>query len=159
MRVACGWDHRGGRFVARIEKALRALGHDCILMGAETTESVDYPDFAFRVAEAVSRGEAERGVLVCGTGIGMAIAANKVRGIRAAVVHDVESARISRAHNDANVLCMGESTAARADLEEILATWLATAFEGGRHARRLGKITDYERRCRPGADAAREGRV
>jgi len=147
MKIACGWDHRGRRFAGRVEKVLRALGHECIMMGPDSEGSVDYPDYAIPVAEAVGRGDADRGVLICGTGIGMAIAANKVKGVRAAVVHDVESARLSRAHNDANVFCIGESAAQRQDFEEILSTWLKTPFEGGRHARRLEKITAYEGRC------------
>jgi len=144
MKVAVGWDHRGRRFRSDIERILGGLGHQVIDMGARTDESSDYPDFALRVAEATSSGQADRGVLICGTGIGMGIAANKVRGIRAAVVHDEATARASRAHNDANVLCLGEETAAGPLLEKILTTWFTTPFDGGRHERRVKKIMDYE---------------
>ncbi len=152
MKIAAGWDHRGRIFRERLEQAVRLLGHEFIAMGATTDESSDYPDFAFRVAEAVSRGEADRGVLVCGTGIGMSIAANKVEGIRAGVVHDERTAEVSRSHNDTNVLCLGEDTVQGPLLDPILKIWLSTPAEGGRHARRVGKIMEYEREKR----AARE---
>jgi ribose 5-phosphate isomerase B len=117
-------------------------------MGATTDESSDYPDFAFRVAEAVSRGEVDRGVLVCGTGIGMSIAANKVEGIRAGVVYDERTAHVSRSHNDTNVLCLGEDTVQSPLLDTILKIWLETPAEAGRHERRVGKIMEYEREQR-----------
>ena len=122
------------------------MGHQLVDLGAQSDESSDYPDFAVQVGEAVSRGECDRGILICGTGIGMAIAANKVRGIRAATVWDKESARLSRAHNDANVLCISEDLAGGPLLEPVLDMWLTTAHEGGRHARRLNKIAAYEER-------------
>lgn len=148
MKIAGGWDHRGRRFRAEVERVLAHLGHQLIDMGARTDESSDYPDFGFRVGEAVARGEVDRGLLICGTGIGMSIAANKVPGVRAGVVGDVATARVSRAHNDTNVLCIGEDAAAGPDLEEILRTWLTTPFDGGRHERRVKKIMDYDaRRC------------
>jgi ribose 5-phosphate isomerase B len=150
MKIAAGWDHRGRVFREKLEAAVRRLGHEYVAMGAMTDEPSDYPDIAFRVAEAVSRGEADRGVLVCGTGVGMSIAANKVEGIRAAVVHDERTARVSRSHNDANVLCIGEDTAQGPVLDAILEIWLATPAEGGRHERRIGKIAEYERRKRAG---------
>jgi ribose 5-phosphate isomerase B len=145
MKIAAGWDHRGWIFREKLERALRRLGHDFVAMGATTGESSDYPDFAFRVAEAVNCGEADRGVLVCGTGIGMSIAANKVKGIRAGVVHDERTARVSRTHNDTNVLCLSEDTVQGVMFEPILKIWLETPAEGGRHQRRLGKIAEYER--------------
>ncbi len=148
MKIAAGWDHRGWMFRERLERAVRLLGHEFVAMGATTAESSDYPDFAFRVAEAVSRGEADRGVLVCGTGIGMAIAANKVEGIRAGVVHDERTARMSRSHNDTNVLCLTEDTMQGPLLDSILKIWLTTPAETGRHERRVGKIMEYERRRR-----------
>ena len=147
MKIAAGWDHRGREFREKLERAIRLLGHEFLPMGATTdAPSDDYPDFAFRVAEAVSRGAADRGVLICGTGIGMSIAANKVAGIRAGVVCDEKSAAVSRSHNDTNVLCLGEDTARGPLLEPILKIWLQTPFEGGRHERRVDKIMEYERR-------------
>ena len=145
MKIACGWDHRGRRFAGRLREILEIEGHELIDMGAATRERTDYPDYAFQVAEAVAAGEADYGILVCGTGIGMAIAANKVKGVRAGVVHDVETARLSRAHNDSNVLCLSERTAASALLEPIVKTWLDTPFDGGRHAARIEKIMKYDR--------------
>ena len=146
MRIAAGWDHRGRQFRERLERLVGRMGHEFVDMGAPSEASADYPDYAFAVAEAVSRGECDRGILICGTGIGVSMAANKVRGIRAAVVHDEETARLSRAHNDANVLCLGGATAGGPLLEAIIRTWLTTAHDGGRHARRVQKIMDYERR-------------
>jgi len=146
MKIACGWDHRGRAFADGLRECIEALGHEFVAMGAESDESSDYPDFAFRVGEAVGRGECERGVLLCGTGNGMAMSANKVPGIRAALAWDVESARLSRAHNDANVLTLGEQFASGPILRAILEAWLATAHEGGRHERRVNKIRDYEQR-------------
>jgi len=151
MKIACGWDHRGRRFADALKRRVTALGHEFVPMGATSDESSDYPDYALRVAEAVGQGKCERGVLVCGTGNGMAIAANKVRGVRAAVVWNVESARLSRAHNDANVLSIGEEVMAGPDFDAIVTTWLTTPHEGGRHERRVNKIRDYERRSLPGS--------
>ena len=145
MKVAAGWDHRGRIFREKLEKILEEAGHEVIEMGAASSASSDYPDYAFRVAEAVSRGEAERGILICGTGIGMARAANKVRGARAAVVWDMGTARASRAHNDANVLCVGEWIVGQPEFERIVKLWLDTPFEAGRHSRRVGKIIEYEK--------------
>ena len=145
MKIAAGWDHRGRIFREKLERAVRLLGHEFVAMGATTDESSDYPDFAFRVAEAVSRGEADRGVLVCGTGIGMSIAANKVEGIRAGVVYDERTASVSRLHNDTNVLCLGEDTVQGPLLNSILKIWLETPADTGRHERRVSKIMEYER--------------
>ena len=144
MRIAGGWDHHGRMFKSRIESILSGLGHELVDMGTRSDESSDYPDYAIQVGEAVSTGKCDRGILVCGTGIGMSIAANKVKGVRAAVVHDEETARLSRGHNDANVLCLAEDAVAAEGLDEILRIWLTTPHEGGRHARRVGKIIDYE---------------
>ena len=146
MKIAGGWDHHGRISKENMQRLIEKLGHEFVAMGAQTDESSDYPDFAIKVAEAVSRGECDRGVLICGTGIGMSIAANKVNGVRAAVVYDENTARASREHNDANVLCLGEATADGPTLEPILKTWLATEHAGSRHARRVGKIMDYENR-------------
>jgi ribose 5-phosphate isomerase B len=119
---------------------LRELGHEVVDLGTKDATASDYPDFARHVAEIVARGEAERGLLCCGTGIGMSITANKVPGVRAAVVSDPYSARMSRAHNDANVLCLGERVVGSGIAKECLKTFLETAFEGGRHAKRVEKI-------------------
>lgn len=145
MRVATGWDHHGSQFREKVRTALEELGHEMVDMGAQTDEPSDYPDFAVRVSEAVARGEAERGLLICGTGVGMAIAANKVRGVRAATVHDEKTAYYSRLHNNANVLCLGEDTAAGPLFQRVVEIWLATDFErGGRHERRVSKMMQYE---------------
>jgi ribose 5-phosphate isomerase B len=146
MKIAVGWDHRGRCFRDKVAGILAEMGHEFIDMGAQTDESSDYPDFAIQVSEAVSNGDADRGVLMCGTGIGMSMAANKVAGVRAGVVHDMDTARLSRQHNDANVLCVGEGLMEGDAFQPILDTWLTTEFEGGRHGRRVEKIMAYERR-------------
>jgi ribose 5-phosphate isomerase B len=115
-------------------------------MGCECDVSVDYPDYAIPVATQVASGEADRGILICGTGIGMSIAANKVKGIRCALVHDLFSAKATRQHNDTNVLAMGERVIGPGLAMEIAKVWVNTEYEGGRHARRVGKITEYEGR-------------
>ena len=119
---------------------LRTLGHEVLDLGTDSTDRVDYPDFGFAVARAVAGGEATAGVAVCGSGVGIAMAANKVAGIRAATVHDVESARLSKAHNDANVLCFGERVINPEVAEEALRAWLDEDFEGGRHDARVAKL-------------------
>jgi ribose 5-phosphate isomerase B len=134
-----------------IIEALRALGARVEDVGAHSEESVDYPDIAARVGEAVRAGRVDRGFLVCGTGIGMSIAANKIAGVRAALVHDAEEAKLSRQHNDANVLVIGGDRVRADDVREIVTAWWKSEFEGGRHARRVSKISDLER-----AAAARE---
>ena len=144
MKVACGWDHRGRRFRQVVEEMVKEMGHEFVDLGAQTDESSDYPDFAFRVGEAVREGGVDRGVLVCGTGIGMSIAANKVAGVRAAVVHDEATARLSREHNDANVLCLSGDLVGQTMMRKIVETWLTTEFEAGRHQRRVRKIQAIE---------------
>jgi ribose 5-phosphate isomerase B len=129
--------------------ALAGLGIACRDLGAHDDHSVDYPDYAAEVSRAVSEGHASRGVLLCGTGIGMSIAANKFPGVRAALVHDVTTARMSRLHNDANVLVLGGGLLGDRLLRDIVETWFATDFEGGRHQRRLDKITEIERAAKP----------
>ena len=123
---------------------LAETGHSCEDYGCYDTVSVDYPDVGRAVAEAVSQGKCERGILICSTGIGMSIVANKVRGIRAALCHDTFSARRCREHNDANVLCLGESVVGRGLAGDIIATYLSADFAGGRHARRVEKIAALE---------------
>ncbi len=146
MTIAIGSDHNG---VALKEALLQGVlqGHAVRDFGVFTPESVDYPDIAFAVAHAVASGEYERGILICGTGIGMAIAANKVKGIRAAPCSDVYSAKMSRRDNDANILCLGGRVVGPGLAAEIVTVWLNEPFAGGRHARRLEKIRAQEASC------------
>lgn len=133
-------DHAGLTLKNAIKKTLYAEGRLIEDLGTNSKDSVDYPDLAHYLAKKLSKGEATRGILVCGTGIGMSIAANRHPGVRAAVVSDVFSARMSRLHNDANVLCLGERVVTPEIADEIVKTWLDTAFEGGRHQKRIKKI-------------------
>jgi len=143
LHIAIGCDHRGLNAKQFILKLIGEMGHTCQDLGCYTAESVDYPDIAQKVAEAVAEGDFEQGILVCDTGIGMSIAANNVKGIRAALCHDAFSARRARQHNDANILCLGAEQ--KQDIiREIIEAFLATEFEGGRHSRRVGKITAME---------------
>lgn len=145
MRIALGSDHAGFAVKRRLKAFLEGLGHTVDDHGAPGEESVDYPDFAEKVARSVASGGAERGVLVCGTGIGMSMAANKVPGIRAAVVTDPFTAEMSRRHNDANVFCAGARVLSPEKIEEALRTWLAMPFDGGRHAPRVAKINRLDK--------------
>lgn len=140
MHIAIGTDHAGYDYKEKIKVLLRALGHEVTDHGAFSDQSCDYPDFIFPVADAVAAGDADRGIVLGGSGNGEAIAANKVKGIRAAVVWDALSAEMSRRHNDANVLSLGQRMIAEADLDLIVRTWLDTPFEGGRHQRRIDKL-------------------
>ncbi|MEQ1566857.1 MAG: ribose 5-phosphate isomerase B [Myxococcota bacterium] len=140
MRIVVGSDHAGLELKAAVTEHLRARGHEVEDLGTHERASCDYPDYAQKVARAVVEGEAERGVLVCGTGQGMAIAANKVAGCRAACVGDTFSARMVAAHNDARVLCLGQRVTGGGLALDIVDAWLGTAFEGGRHAARVHKI-------------------
>ena len=151
--VALGADHAGFPLKQDLKQWLVAEGHTVVDAGTHSTESVDYPDFAAAVARAVALGEVERGVLVCGTGIGMAISANKIPGVRAAVCGNVETAQISRQHNDLNVLALGARATTRDDAIAILRAWLATPFDGGRHTQRVAKIAGLERAGASSADA------
>jgi ribose 5-phosphate isomerase B len=144
MRIALGADHAGYLLKDRLREALERWGHTVSDLGTNSADSVDYPDFARRVGTAVAAGEADRGVLVCGTGIGMAISANKVHGVRAACCNNQFNARLARAHNDANVFTVGAREVAPEHAEAILEVFLATEFEGGRHQRRIVKIHDLE---------------
>ena len=144
MKIAIGSDHRGFEVKRRIVSLLQQLGHEILDVGPPGRESVDYPDFAFQVALAVGEGRVERGILVCGTGIGMCIAANKVRNVRAAPCHDSITAEMSRRHNDANVLCLSADLLGEELIDRMVRIWLETEFEGGRHARRVDKITRFE---------------
>jgi ribose 5-phosphate isomerase B len=144
MKIAIGSDHRGFEAKTRIVSVLHQLGHEVYDVGTHNRDSTDYPDFAFEVARAVSEGRAERGILICGTGIGMCIAANKVRGVRAAPCHDCITAEMSRRHNDANVLCLSADLLGEELTERMVRIWLETPFDGGRHARRVEKIIRFE---------------
>lgn len=145
MKIAVGNDHRGVGVKQRLLGLLAELGHEVLDVGAGGSASVDYPDFAFAVAEAVGTGRADRGVLICATGHGMCIAANKVSGVRAANCRDVVDAELSRRHNDANVMCLSADLIGDEQVEKMVRTWLTTEFEGGRHARRTEKIATYEK--------------
>lgn len=145
MKVIISGDHAGMTLRNEIASVLDELGHEYEDVGASCVASVDYPDYAFEPAERVASGEFDRGIFVCGTGIGISISANKVKGIRCALVHDVFSAKATRQHNDANILAMGERVIGPGLAREIIYTWLTTDFEGGRHERRIGKITEYEK--------------
>lgn len=148
MRVFVGADHAGFQLKEHVERFLAEVGHEVVDVGTEGEESVDYPDFAAKVARAVASGEADRGVLVCGTGIGMAVAANKVPGVRAVQAADPEMARMARLHNDANVLTLPGRYIGPERASEIVTAFLETPFEGGRHKRRVDKIGELERRER-----------
>jgi len=144
MRISLGSDHRGFACKQKLMNFVRGLGHEVIDSGSFSDENSDYPDFAFVVAEGVGAGKVDRGILICGTGIGMAIAANKVGGVRAAPCPDFVTAEMSRRHNDANVLCLSSDLQGEEMMERIVGLWLETEFEGGRHARRVDKIRKYE---------------
>lgn len=145
MRIAIGSDHRGYLVRAKVLELLGQLGHEVVDMGSHTPDPVDYPDIALAVARKVVAGEVERGILVCGTGLGMCIAANKIPGIRAAPVHDDLTAEMSRRHNDLNVLCLSADMLGERLIDRVVEIWLNTPFEGGRHARRVQKIAELER--------------
>ena len=144
MQVALGSDHGGYQLKKEIKELLTEMDLKYSDYGTKSTESVDYPDFAIQVAEAVAKGECKRGILVCGTGIGMSIVANKFKGVRAALCHDLFSAQATREHNDSNVLTLGERVVGRGLALEIVKVWLNTDFEGGRHQRRIDKIKEIE---------------
>jgi ribose 5-phosphate isomerase B len=144
MMIAIGSDHAGFELKEKIKSELARQGFHLTDAGTSSTASVDYPDFAKAVGESVARGESERGILVCGSGIGMAIAANKVPGVRAANVSSELEAQLSREHNDANVLALGARLLGEGTAFKIIETWLRTAFAGGRHQRRVDKIAGLE---------------
>lgn len=146
MRVAIASDHGGVNIRQEIKSLLEEMGVEYEDFGCECNTSVDYPDYALPVAEKVASGEFDRGILICGTGIGMSIAANKVKGIRCALVHDTFSARATREHNNSNILAMGERVIGPGLARDIAKIWLTTEFEGGRHENRVNKITQIEDR-------------
>ena len=143
-RISLGADHAGFRAKEAIKRHLESSGYNVEDFGTWSEDSVDYPDFAIRVAHSVIDGGNTTGILVCGTGIGMAIAANKVGGIRAAVAHDATTAQMSREHNDANVLCVGARVATETQIVEIVSSFLSAKFAGGRHERRVNKIIELD---------------
>lgn len=148
MKIAIGSDHAGFRLKEEVAVMLGEMGHEPVNLGTFSEDSVDYPDFASKVAEAVQTGGAEIGVLVCGTGQGMAMVANKVPGVRAAVVSDTFSAHLTREHNDANVLCIGARVVGSGLARDIVQAFVGASFQGGRHGRRVQKIADIEAKYR-----------
>ena len=148
MKIAVASDHRGFAIKSNILALLVELGHEGLDFGPETSESVDYPDFASKVADAIGNKAADRGVLICGTGTGMCIVANKFDGVRAASCHDELTAEMSRLHNDANVLCLSGDLLGERLVSRMVETWLNTEFEEGRHARRVEKIGQIEEKIR-----------
>ncbi len=145
MRIAIGADHAGYALKDQVRDALRLAGHEVIDVGTDSAESTDYPDYANTVARDVVSGAADRGILVCSTGVGMSIAANKIHGIRAAIAFHPDEVRLTRAHNDANIITIGARYTAPEAANEMVRIFLETPFEGGRHARRIGKIADFEK--------------
>lgn len=143
FRIAVGADHAGFVYKTRIAERLRELGHEVVDFGTYSTDPVDYPLVAFKVGESVGSGEFERGVLVCGSSLGICMAANKVKGVRAASLSEPYSTRLSRQHNDCNVACFGERLTGWEMVEECLDVWLNTEAEGGRHKRRVDEIDQY----------------
>lgn len=144
MKIAIGCDHGGIVLKPAVKKVLENNGIDIIDMGCDDTKSVDYPDYALKVAEAVSKGEVDKGIILCGTGIGISIAANKVKGVRAAVCHDLFTAQMCAQHNDANILAMGGRVIGEELASQMVQVWLDTPFEGGRHTGRVNKISEIE---------------
>ncbi len=142
MRIAVASDHAGFALKSVVADHLRSEGHEVVDLGTDSTDSVDYPDFGEAIGRCVASGDATCGVAVCGSGIGIAMAANKVAGIRAATVYDVTSARMTRLHNDANIACLGERFTGEQTALDAVDVFVATEFEGGRHSRRVNKIGD-----------------
>ena len=144
MKIAIGCDHGGFRYKKTLVDYLKKNGHEIVDFGTNSEDSCDYPDFALPAAESVAKGDCDRGILICGTGIGISIAANKVPGIRCAHCHDVFSAKATRQHNDANMIAFGERVIGQGLMLEIVSAFLTTDFEGGRHVGRIAKITAIE---------------
>lgn len=142
--IAIGTDHAAYPMKEELKLFLKDLGYECLDFGTHSVDPVDYPDIAFPVAKAVATGQVSRGIVLCGTGIGSAIVANKVPGVRAALCHDTFSAKYARAHNDANVLAMGARVIGMGVAREIVREWLSSEFEGARHSRRVSKIEQLE---------------
>lgn len=149
MKIGLGADHRGAASIKLLSEKLKSEGHEVQILGDSSGEPCDYPEPAFKVGNAVSHGQIELGVLICGTGIGMCIAANKVKGVRAANVHDEITAQLSRSHNNSNILCLSADLLGQRLIEKIVEQWIATPFAGGRHTRRIDKITAIEQEKDP----------
>ncbi|MFZ4576334.1 MAG: ribose 5-phosphate isomerase B [Phycisphaerales bacterium] len=145
MRIALSADHRGSGCIRQLAEKLKREGHEAIVVGECSGAACDYPERAYDVGRMIADKQAELGILVCGTGIGMSIAANKVPGVRAAVVHDELTAQLSRSHNDSNVLCLSADLLGQRLIEKVVESWLGATFEGGRHSRRIRKIIAMER--------------
>ena len=146
MKIGLGCDHAGWEMKEDLKPFLEGLRHQIEDFGTDNQDSVDYPDYVLPVAEAVAKGNIERGIVICGTGIGSSIAANKISGIRAAVCHNTFTAEMSRSHNDANILCLGGRVIDKQLARTIVEVWLNTPFSSGRHARRLKKIEGIEKK-------------
>jgi ribose 5-phosphate isomerase B len=144
MKIAIASDHRGVKIKSRLIQSLSSIGYELLDQGTDSDQPVDYPDYARIVAEKVSRGDAERGILICGTGIGMSIAANKFEGVRAASCYDEVMVEMSRRHNDVNVLCLPGDLIGDRPVDDLVKMWLKTQFDGGRHLQRIEKIADLE---------------
>lgn len=144
MRIAIGSDHRGYNVKQKVSELVARLGHEVTDVGCNGVENIDYPDIAAIVGRKVSTGEVDRGILICGTGIGMCIVANKFAGVRAAPCHDDLTAEMSRRHNDLNILCLSADMLGEKLIDRMVEIWLTTEFEGGRHARRVEKISGLE---------------
>lgn len=150
MKIAIGSDHRGFQLKGRLAQILAESGHEVIDVGTNDGQQVDYTDYAEVVGNKVSEGNVDRGILICGTGVGMAIAANKFPGVRATTAHDQITAEMCRRHNDVNVLCLSGDMLSERPIEAMIEAWLATQFEGGRHERRINKIRSIEERFNHG---------
>lgn len=148
MKIATASDHAGYRLKEELKMLLRELGHEVRDFGTHSEDPVDYPDFIAQAAEAVAGGECERGIVLGGSGNGEAMVANKVRGVRCALCHDVTTARLARAHNDANMLALGQRIVGSEVARDLVRVWLDTPFDGGRHQRRVEKIADVETRMK-----------
>jgi ribose 5-phosphate isomerase B len=145
MKIAIGADHAGFEEKEKLKKTLDEIGVEYTDLGTNSTESVDYPDFGAKVGRAVASGEFEQGIVVCGSGIGIAMAANKIDGVRAAQAWNEETARLAREHNDANVLSIGARVIAEEEIPKIVKAWFGAKFEGGRHTKRVEKINELEK--------------
>ena len=149
LSIAIGSDHRGSATASQILDTIKDLGHDAWIIGDCGDQPCDYPEKAWQVGQEVVSGKADRGILICGTGIGMSIAANKVNGLRAALVHDELTAQLSRSHNDANILCLSADLLGARLIDKIVEIWIKTPFDGGRHERRVNKIAQIEQGADP----------
>ena len=148
-KIAIGSDHRGNSAANQILETIKNLGHDAWIVGDCDEQPCDYPEKAWQVGQEVTSGKADRGVLICGTGIGMSIAANKIDGLRAALCHDELTAQLSRSHNDANILCLSADLLGARLMDKIIEVWIKTPFDGGRHERRVNKIGMIEQGANP----------